>query len=270
MNPLRGRWRSWRDQRAARRRAIPDALWQTTLERYPFLAWRTQADLDELRRLASIFLDRKEFHGADGFEVTDDVAVAVAAQACLPVLRLGLEPYDAFVGIVMHADEVVAQREVQDEDGLVHTYDEVIAGEAMEGGPLMLSWADASGQAESDWGYSVVIHEFAHVLDMANGDADGVPHLANADAHRAWVKVLQVEFDAFQERVVCGHDTVIDPYGAQAMDEFFAVASEAFFVTPKALSEEHEPLYRMLERYYGQDPAAFEARATEGQATGSA
>lgn len=130
--------RSWRERRAARRHAIPDALWQLTLLRYPFLARRSEDDLTELRRLCSLFLASKEFHGADGFEVTDEVAAAVAAQACLPVLRLGLDWYGGFVGIVMHAGEVVAQRRYEDEDGIVHEYDEELAGEAMEGGPLML------------------------------------------------------------------------------------------------------------------------------------
>ena len=136
------RWRSaWaqrREAHALRRRAIPEPLWQLTLLRYPFLSRRSPQDLTELRRLCSLFLASKEFHGVAGFEVSDEVAVAVAAQACLPVLHLGLDWYSGFVGIVMHADEVVAQREYIDADGVVHQYEEELAGEAMEGGPLML------------------------------------------------------------------------------------------------------------------------------------
>jgi MtfA peptidase len=247
-------WRGWREQRVLRRRAIPDPLWQLTLERFPFLARRSQQDLAELRRLASLFLDQKEFAGVGGFEVGDDIAVAVAAQACLPVLRLGLDAYSRFVGVVMHADEVVAEREVMDEHGVVHNYDEVIAGEAMEGGPVMLSWADVHGRSEvGDWAYNVVIHEFAHVLDMGDGVADGVPPGVARDK---WLEVLMPEYDRFSERVVCGHDTVLDPYGAEGPDEFFAVASESFFVTPEALKEEQPALYRLLSSYYRQDPAA--------------
>jgi len=245
-------WRDWREQRVLRRRAIPDDLWQLTLQRFPFLAQRSTDDLAELRRLASLFLDEKEFTGVGGFEIGNDIAVAVAAQACLPVLRLGLERYRRFVGVVMHADEVVAEREVTDEHGIVHNYDEVLAGEAMEGGPVMLSWADvhAAGVA-SDWAYNVVIHEFAHVLDMGDGVADGVPP---GVAREPWLSVLMPEFDRFSERVVCGHATVLDPYGAEGPDEFFAVASEAFFVTPQALKEEQPALYRLLSSYYRQEP----------------
>jgi Mlc titration factor MtfA (ptsG expression regulator) len=258
-------WRSRREARALQRRAIPDALWQRTIARYPFLARLRGDDLLELRRLASLLLDSKEFHGAHGFVVTDDVAVAIAAQACLPVLRLGLEGYRGFVGIVVHSDQAVARREVVDEAGLVHQYDEVLSGEAMEGGPLMLSWRDVQGgdlraddeqAAAGPWAYNVVIHEFAHVLDMQDGIADGVPLLPNAAAREQWLAVLMPEYDRFSERVVCGYDTVMDPYGAEGPDEFFAVASEAFFVTPREFKEEQPALYRLLASYYLQDPAA--------------
>jgi hypothetical protein len=254
------RFRRWRAQRVLERRAVSDALWQMTLERYPFLVQRHDADRCALRELVSHFLDQKEFAGADGFVVTDDVAVAVAAQACLPVLRFGLQPYAGFVGIVMHADEVVATREVVDDHGLVHEYDEVLAGEAMEGGPLMLSWSDASGERSSPWGYNVVIHEFAHVLDLGNGAADGMPPLPTPADREHWARVIGYEFDHFQERVVCGHDTVIDPYGAESIDEFFAVASESFFVTPQVLRDERPQLYTLLAGYYRQDPASAGAR----------
>ena len=253
-------WRSWRaarEARAVQRRAIPDALWQHTLLHYPFLARLSQKDRVELRRLSSLFLDNKEFHGAHGFVVTDEVAVAIATQACLPVLRLGLQAYRAFVGIVVHPDQAIARREVMDEDGLVHSYDEVLSGEAMEGGPVMLSWRDVHDAGElSARGYNVVIHEFAHVLDMGDGVPDGVPLLATAAARERWLAVLMPEFDRFSERVVCGYETVLDPYGAQGPDEFFAVASEAFFVTPRELKGEQPALYRLLSSYYLQDPAA--------------
>jgi len=248
-------WRSRREARALQRRAIPDALWQRTIAHYPFLARLSADDLLELRRLASLFLDSKEFHGAHGFVVNDDVAVAIAAQACLPVLRLGLDGYRSFVGIVVHSDQAVARREVVDEDGLVHQYDEVLSGEAMEGGPLMLSWRDVHEASALGDAYNVVIHEFAHVLDMQDGVADGAPLLPSAEVREQWLAVLMPEYDRFSERVVCGYATVMDPYGAEGPDEFFAVASEAFFVAPREFKEEQPALYRLLSSYYLQDPA---------------
>jgi len=211
----------------------------------------------ELRRLASLFLDEKEFTGSGGFTVTDDIALAVAAQACLPVLRLGLEGYRRFVGIVMHADQVVAQRSFTDEHGVVHDYDEVLTGEAMEGGPVMLTWHDVRDAGElADAAYNVVIHEFAHVLDMTDGVPDGVPLLPTQAAREQWLSVLMSEYDRFSERAVCGYETVLDPYGAEGPDEFFAVASEAFFVSPLPMKQEQPALYRLLSSYYRQDPAA--------------
>lgn len=249
--------RRLREARTLRRRAIPDALWTLTLARYPFLSCRSAEDLSTLRALSTLFLAEKEFTGAHGFEVSDEIAVAIAAQACLPVLRLGLRHYAGFVGIVVHPDEVVARREVVDEDGIVHHYDETLTGEAMEGGPVMLSWRDVETAGESaEYGYNVVIHEFAHVLDMGDGLADGIPPLADRAARSAWSAVIDDEYARFCLRVEGGdEETLLDPYGAEGVDEFFAVASEVFFVAPGALREEHPRLYGLLAGYYRQDPA---------------
>ena len=250
-----------RESRALQRRAIADELWQACVADLPFVAARPSAQLARLRRMASLFLDRKEFSGAQGLIVTDRIALAVAVQACLPVLELGLDEYDGFIGIVMHAGAVKASRAVMDEHGVVHAYDEELAGEAMEGGPLMLSWADVlpgpAAAGAPNTAYNVVIHEFAHVLDLRDGQADGIPLLASGAQRRAWSEVLMVEYDRFCERVVCGYETVLDPYAAEAPDEFFAVGSEAFFVTPQALKEEQPALYRLLASFYKQDPVLY-------------
>jgi Mlc titration factor MtfA (ptsG expression regulator) len=257
---MAGWWQRLRrrsEQRAVERRAIPDALWQQTLRDYPFLTRHTPEDAAELRRLSSLFLDRKEFSGAQGLQVSDEMAVAIAAQACLPVLRLGLQAYDGFVGIVVHPDEVQVRREFVDDDGLVHEYDDVLSGEAMAGGPVMLSWRDVREAGDtSAWGYNVVLHEFAHVLDMGDGEADGIPPLPTAAARRQWHEVLMREYEAFCEAVDARRGTVVDPYGAEGPDEFFAVASEAFFVTPQELQAQMPALYTLLAGFYRQDPAA--------------
>ncbi len=253
----RRQWLARREAAALRRRAIADDLWKRTLVRYPFLHRRDPADAAELRRLTSLFLDRKEFSAVGGLQLTDAMAVAIAAQAVLPVLRLGLARYDGFVGIVVHPDQVVARRELADEDGIVHEYDEVLAGEAMQGGPVMLSWRDVrSAGRNAGMAYNVVIHEFAHVLDLANGAANGMP-LLPADLPAAeWRATLDDEFTRFAALVDAGPETALDPYGAQSEDEFFAVASEAFFVSPAAMQREHPALYALFARFYRQDPVA--------------
>lgn len=249
-------WRQWRSARTLERRAIPDPLWQLTLARCPFIASRTVDDRQRLRELSTLFLADKEFAGMQGLEVDDGMAVAIAAQACLPILQLGLAHYDAFKGIVVHPDVVVARREVMDEDGVVHHYDEELSGEAMEGGPVMLSWRDVADAGDSAaWGYNVVVHEFAHVLDLRDGVPDGVPLLPDRAARERWLGVLEPQWQDFCARVDAGEETLIDPYGAEAIDEFFAVSSEVFFVDAPALRAEHPALYELLAGYYRQDPA---------------
>jgi Mlc titration factor MtfA (ptsG expression regulator) len=237
---------------------IPDAFWQALLKDYPFLAWRTPAEQARLRELCAQFLRHKEFHGAQGFAVRDPIALAVAAQACLPVLQLGLRAYRGFVGIVMHEGPVRAQREWVDEHGLVHQWEEELVGEAMGDGPVMLSWHEGAAPGSEGGGtaFNVVIHEFVHILDGLDGELDGVPPLPTG-ARADWQETLQAAFDRFDERRACGYDSVMDAYGAQDVAEFFAVSSEAFFTQAWAFRDEQPALYRLYAGYYRQDPAAW-------------
>lgn len=250
----------WRSARTLQRRAIPDELWALTLARFPFLGMRSDSDMTALREMSTLFLADKEFTGAHGLEVDDAMAVAIAAQACLPVLRLGLGWYDGFIGIVVHADAVVAEREVVDEAGVVHEYEEELSGEAMEGGPVMLAWSDVADAGESaELGYNVVIHEFAHVLDMRDGHANGMPPLPDRAARDTWLRTLKAEYEAFCDRTDAGDETLLDPYAAEAEEEFFAVASEAFFVAPHDFQAEHPRFYALLSGFFQQDPARFDS-----------
>ena len=191
---------------------LPEDLWQATLATFPFLDGLAPDAKSRLRELSAAFLRDKEFHGADGMQVTDAMALAVAAQACLPLvylapvgrLRDALRWYDDFVGIVLHPGEVLARREVTDDDGVVHHYREALTGEAMDGGPVMLSWSDVAAADETaEHGYNVVIHEFAHKIDLKNGDIDGCPPLPPgflgssnaAEARAIWMNHLQQEYN---------------------------------------------------------------------------
>lgn len=245
---------------------IPDAAWQSTLARYRFLADRSNSDVARLRLLTALFLRDKEFHGAHGFVITDDVALAIAAQAVLPVLHLkgGLTWYDDFVGIVVHPTEVVAHRQVTDDMGVVHEYDEVVVGEAMDLGPVMLSWQDvlASGTTADD-GYNVVIHEFAHKIDMRHGTADGCPPLPPGfvgsrtaqEALVAWCGAMQPAFDDFRDKTIVaerfgGQAPWLDAYGAESVSEFFAVACEAYFVNRLRFGAEFPSLLTLFDQFF--------------------
>lgn len=250
---------SWQSEASIlEHRSIPDPLWTQTLAQYPFLMWRNTEQQSRLRALSTLFLARKQFVPAGGLQVTDEIAVAIAAQACLPVLRLGLGAYAHMGHIVVHPDQVVAHREVMDEAGVVHHYDEVLAGEAMPDGPVMLSWHDVQQARDLDQGYNVVVHEFAHALDMLGGELDGTPPLP-ADIDKAhWQDVMWQGFDRHSEALARGEDTWLDPYAAEAgLVEFFPVVTEAFFVAPWALRADFDDVYVLLSRYFGEDPAGL-------------
>lgn len=250
-------WRRWRDRRTLANRPIPDAMWQATLARYPFLAALPTDEARRLREMATLFLARKEFTGAGGLEVTDDMAVNIAAQACLPVLELGLHWYDSFVTIVLHPDEVVAAREVTDASGVVHEYEETLVGEAMGDGPMMLSWRGVTDAAQTDGPvYNVVIHEFAHVMELRSGEASGTPPLPDAASREHWRRVIEASHLRLTRRLDAGIETVLDPYGAESVSEFFAVACEGFFVAGAALRDDDPYLYELLKNFFRQDPAS--------------
>lgn len=237
-------------------RDIPDALWQATLADYPFLANLSVPQRSELRALSGRFLARKEFHGAQGMVITDNMAVAIAAQACLPVLQIGLGWYDDFVGIVVHPGQMLARREQTDAAGVVHRYSEVLAGEAMERGPVTLSWQDvASAGATAGRGYNVVIHEFVHKIDMRDGTADGCPPLPSRAARGVWHDTMQTAYDGFREKVAVaerfgGEPPWLDPYGATSPAEFFAVASEAYFVNRLRFTEDFAALTALFDQFF--------------------
>ena len=253
---ITGWWQRRRHARVLRARAIPAPLWSRTLERYPFLARRDAAQQARLRELATLFLAGKEFAAVGGLELTDEIAVAIAAQACLPVLELGLAPYRGFVGIVVHPDEVVARREITDEHGIVHHYDEVLAGEAMEGGPVMVNWRDVAAAGESaQIGFNVVVHEFVHKIDMRDGAADGCPPMPSREARTRWLALLQGEYERFREQVVIaerfgGEPPWLDSYGAEAIDEFFAVACEGYFVNRERFTQDFPQLTVLFDGFY--------------------
>jgi Mlc titration factor MtfA (ptsG expression regulator) len=235
---------------------IPDPLWRATLARYPFLAERRDEEVQRLRTLAAEFLVHKEFHGAGGLAITDEIALAIAAQAVLPVLHLGLSWYDDFVGIVVHADEVVARRSTVDDTGVVHDWNEVLAGEAMERGPVMLNWHDvAHAGATADTGFNVVIHEFVHKIDLRDGAPDGCPPLPSREARRQWLAVLEAQYAQFREQVIKAErfgepPPWLDDYGATAIDEFFAVACEAYFVNRERFTREFPQLTVLFDGFY--------------------
>jgi MtfA peptidase len=237
----------WRRRRVLAKHRIGDELWRAATAPHRFLP-----RVPKLRELALLFLAEKELSGARGLELTDAMRVSIAAQACTPILELGLDWYRGWRGIVVYPGDFRVRRQEVDEDGVVHEWEDDLAGEAMPGGPVVLSW-DALAH---DPAINVVIHEFAHKLDMLNGEADGVPPLHAGMDRRAWRAAFDEAYEGFCDAVDRGRDTWLDPYGAEHPSEFFAVISEAFFCEPRETKRRYPDVYDQLALFYRQDPAA--------------
>ena len=236
--------------------AIPDALWLDTLQHYRFLAELPSAEQLRLRSLSRQFLAEKEFTGAHGLIVTDAMAVAIAAQASLPVLHLSLKLYDDFKGIVLHPGAMLARRKVTDAAGVVHRYSEALAGEAMQGGPVTLSWQDVAASGElAAKGHNVVIHEFVHKIDMRDGAPNGCPPLPSRAAKAAWQAAMQAAYQDFKSQLVMAdrfgaEPPWLDAYGATSPAEFFAVASEAYFVNRQRFEQDFSALAAIFDDFF--------------------
>ena len=247
--------RKWRERRVLRTAALPDRLWRDAVSAQPFLAIYAEGDLARLRQKVTLFLTAKSIVGAQGHVVTPLQRTVVALQACVPVLNLDLALYDDFESVIVYPGEFMPGHEWEDEYGVVHKDDGSLAGEAMPRGPVVLSWPDV--EASADWeeaGMNLVIHEFAHKIDMRDGSANGCPPLPADISPSRWRRALQEAFDDFAHRVDDGEETAIDPYAAEDPAEFFAVLSEVFFVDPALLVAEYPAVYQLFRAFYRQDP----------------
>ncbi len=250
---LTGWFGRWRRARALRRQDIDDAQWMRVVSRFSFFRLLPAADLRRLRELTALFLDRKPVSGAGGLQLTREMQLVVAAQACLLVLNLDLDLYDDWVEVIVYPDEFVADHEYMDESGVVHRVRAPPSGEAWQRGPVTLSWRDAQFADGGD-GYNVVLHEFAHKIDMRNGSANGFPPL-HADMDRAaWAAAFSAAFADFGQRLDRREETLLDAYAAENPAEFFAVLSEMFFERPDTLSAMYPAVYGQLAAFYRQDP----------------
>jgi Mlc titration factor MtfA (ptsG expression regulator) len=247
--------RDWKRRRILRRHRVEDALWRRAQKHLPFLRGLSADEERRLKELAVVFLAEKQLTPVGGLVLSEDDRIEIALQACLPVLELGLDWYDGWVGIVVHPSDFKVQRAETGTDGVVHEWDDELAGESWPGGPVVLSWEaldDAGSVAQG--GANVVIHEFAHKLDMMAGEADGVPPQPTRQARERWIEVFDAEFDRFRESIDAGRESFLDPYAAEHEAEFFAVASEAFFESPNALKSGFPALYDLFRDFYLQDP----------------
>ena len=212
---------------------------------------------EELHGYINIFLDEKKFIGCEGIEITDEICLTVAGNACLLLLQGKKRHFPSFTSILIYPNTYIAH-EVQ-HNGLVTTErPSKRAGESWIRGPIVLSWADInSGSVNAEDGHNVVIHEFAHKLDEESGHMNGLPLLRDESHYKEWNKVLSEEYNALHERAKRGKNKVLDEYGTVSPSEFFAVASESFFEKPVQMKKRLPELYKQLQIFYNIDPVSW-------------
>jgi hypothetical protein len=231
----------WFGRRAKpRSRPIEGPLWREATANWLFMRGLDAEADARLKSLAEQFLGFKHFSGTHALEITDAMQVEIAAQACILVLELGIEWYEGWSEIIVYPSQFAPERDV----------------------------ALAADERERVAGYNVVIHEFAHKLDMRNGDPNGFPPLHSGMSREAWKRAFSAAYEDFCKRVDAADrlperrmqaalDALpIDPYAAEAPAEFFAVGSEAFFETPELLQPAYPAVYEQLRLFYRQDPLA--------------
>jgi hypothetical protein len=260
--------KAWRRNRILARAQLDERAWRPALQRFPFTRGLSVEERKRLQELTILFLHDKQFSTAHGLQLTEAMRLHVAVQACILILNLGIEFYRGWNEIIVYPAEFVPRHQYTDEIGVVHQGDEAYAGEAWLHGPVILSWANVAGTEYPD-GVNVVIHEFAHKLDMLNGSANGYPPLHRGMSRPAWVEAFAAAYKDLCTRVDRGEDTVIDPYASESPAEFFAVLSEAFFELPDLVEEEYPRVYAQLSQFYRQDPLARAGRTSERRALGA-
>lgn len=246
--------------RSRRRRAILDrpvpAAWREILRRGVRQAdWLGADETARLLGWIAVFLEEKRFEGCRGFEITDEVRVVIAAQAGLVALGLPDLWFDGLRSVLVYPGDYLVPRSTPLAGGGELQWQEARLGETWGGGSMVLSWPGArAGGRLRDGPRSVVIHEAAHLVDLLDGEIDGVPPLPRAAARR-WRLALAGCRERFTDLLDEGRSVAFDDYAAESPAEFFAVASECFFQDPQRLLRHDATLYGLLTEAYRQDPA---------------
>jgi len=242
-------------------RPLPNEWLKIIRIRVAFFVRLAAADQSELLDHAQIFLAEKRFEGCAGLEITDEIRVTIAAQACLLLLHRKTDYFPRLLTILVYPSTYMVDEQRHVEGPIWEDAKTARLGETgRQMGTLVLAWdAVKAGAADPSDGKNVVLHEFAHQLDFENDAADGAPILATREQQLTWREVMRTEFASLRAADETGIPTLLDTYGATNPAEFFAVSTEAFFERPRMLRAHHPKLYAELQRYFQQDPIEFSA-----------
>jgi len=249
----------WRNRRRKKILAVPiPDHWKTILDQnVSQLSRLTAQQRALLYQRVQIFVKEKYWEGCNGFQITEEVKLTIAAQACLLTLGFASDCFDRLKTILVYPDTYVAKESLLNSIGVLTEGTSFRLGESWGQGPIVLSWESIyeGGQTPDD-GRNVVVHEFAHYYDAVDRQFDGTPPLNSAEEYDRWNQVMTAEYQSLVAQLQHGHATFIDPYGATNPAEFFAVCSEHFFEQPRQMREYSEDLYETLKLFYQQDPAS--------------
>src|SRR5256886_7888512 len=252
-------------RRRLRARPFPKE-WLVLIQRHVVFFHKLSAsDRAELLGHVQVFLAEKRFEGCGGLELTDEIRVTIAAQACLLLLRRDTDYFPHLLTILVYPSTYLVEEERHLEGPVWEEGETARLGETgRKLVTVVLAWdAAESGAADPADGKNVVLHEFAHQLDYENGAEDGTPALTTREQQLAWREVMRMEFASLRAADETGIPTLLDTYGATNAAEFFAVSTEAFCERPRALRARRPRLYAELQRYFRQDPIEFSAEAAK-------
>ncbi|MEP6699567.1 MAG: M90 family metallopeptidase [Verrucomicrobiota bacterium] len=252
-----------RRRRQLRARPVPNE-WRSIISRnIAFFDRLPPEDQKELLGHVQVFLAEKKFEGCDGLQITDEIRVTIATQACLLLLHRRTDYYPRLVTILVYPSGFVVEAERPVEGHVWAGGMEGRLGETgRQMGSMVLAWdAAKSGATDASDGKNLVLHEFAHQLDFEDLAADGVPALGSRADKLSWAGVMKVEFAALRAADETGIPTLLNTYGATSPAEFFAVATEAFFERPRSLRQQHPRLYREFENFFRQNPALYSSES---------
>lgn len=253
----------FRRRRRERLRASPfPGEWKAIIERnVPLYSRLSREDQRELLGHVQVFIAEKYWEGCGGLELTDEIRVTIAAQACVLLLHRESDYYPRVTSILVYPSSYIAPEERSIGGGIWEEGEEERLGHTHERmGVIVLAW-DAALHGSRIWGDgpNVVLHEFAHQLDFENFSTDGTPNLDTPQQYISWARVLGAEYNELRRVDESGGSSFLDTYGAMNPAEFFAVVTEMFFERSVELREKHPELYDELKGFYRQDPASFMA-----------
>ncbi len=248
--------KKWRQERIVRRSSVTDDEWNDAFQNLSLLNRLTAQEKAKLKRLAILFLYYKSLETVGELQITTAMQLTIALQACLLILNLGLDWYDGWVAVVIYPGAFSRQRKYIDEYGVEHIDKANLSGESWQRGPVVLSWDDSVHHSEID-GHNVVLHEFAHKLDMRNGKANGFPPLHKGMSAPQWAEEFNKAYKDFELRIQEHNLIPIDHYAAESPAEFFAVLTELFFEKPVIIKDYYPGIYDLLVMFYRQDPLGY-------------